>query len=321
MSDTGWGGKFWGASNWGDLGDEFVNASSVSASYTINSVTVGGNATVVVSGLSLQTVIQETVAGASADVVPTGLLITNTIGNSEGAPLTPVVGSSLAPATGQVTIDDQFLIGAGWGRDAWGSMAWGDAYSVQLQGISLSVVTGNEDAFTDVVVAVSGIELSADITPVGTSATSDTEIAHSFLLENNLGSVSLTGTGFVSLTGISLSTAIGDAEAGLKTEVPVTGVSLQTAIGNEDITGDGLVELTGIGATLSVGNSTTISGYDVSGISATYATPGNVIVTGGATVVPTGIGLTVTAANPNIIAWAEVDVGTEVTWTPVDLAA
>jgi hypothetical protein len=35
----------------------------------------------------------------------------------------------------------------------------------------------------------------------------------------------------------------------------------------------------------------------------------------------TGIGLTITAANPNIIAWAEVDVGTEVTWTPVDLAA
>ena len=94
MSDTGWGGKFWGASNWGDLGDEFVNTSSVSASYTINSVTVGGNATVVVSGLSLQTVIQGTVAGASADVVPTGLLITNTIGNSEGAPYMTLYSNS-----------------------------------------------------------------------------------------------------------------------------------------------------------------------------------------------------------------------------------
>ena len=251
----GWGNKSWGASEWGDLSDETILASSVAISSSI----------------------------------------------------------------GTPTIDAEIQIG--WGRVTWGNWAWGVNYSVALGGIALSTAIGNEDAFSDVIVAISGIGLSADITPVGTSGTSDNEIAHSFLLNQNLGSVSLVGTGVIQLTGISLSSAVSAVETGTLTEVPVTGVSLQTAIGNEDITGNGLVELTGIGATLSLGNSTPVSGYDVSGISATYATPGNVIVTGEATVIPTGIGLTITAANPNIIAWAEVDVGTEVTWTPVDLAA
>ena len=318
---TGWGSKTWGASDWGDLSNETVLVSSVALSTSIGNSTTQANADVVVSGINTSYTLQGAVAGASADVFTDSVSLSTAIGTTLTNIGVPVTGSSASSAISSITIEPTRLIGEGWGRGYFGEWAWGVNYSVELGGISLSTAIGNEDAFTDVTVAVSGIELSADITPVGTSGTSDNEIAHSFLLENNLGSVSLTGTGFVSLTGISLSTAIGQAEAGLKTEVPVTGVSLQTTIGNEDITGNGLVELTGIGATLSVGNSIPVSGYDVSGISATYAVPGNVVVIGGATVIPTGIGSTITAANPNIIAWAEVDVGTEVTWTPVDLAA
>ena len=318
---TGWGKKTWGAESWGDLSDATVLTSSIALSTSIGSSTTQANANVDVSGIAASYTLPGVVAGASADVSTASVSLSTAIGTTLTNIGVPVTGSSASSAITSITIDPTYLIGEGWGRDAFGSMAWGDNYSVQLQGISLSTAIGNEDAFSDVVVSVSGIGLSADITPVGTSGTSDNEIAHSFLLENNLGSVSLVGTGVVQLTGISLSAAISAAEAGLQTEVPVTGVSLQTTIGNEDITGDGLVELTGIGATYTIGNSTPVSGYDVSGISATYATPGNVIVIGGATVVPTGIGLTVTAANPNIIAWAEVDVGTPVVWTPVDLAA
>jgi len=318
---TGWGKKTWGAESWGDLSDATVLTSSIALSTSIGSSTTQANANVDVSGIAASYTLPGVVAGASADVSTSSVSLTTAIGTTVTNIGVPVTGSSVSSAITSITIDPTYLIGEGWGRDAFGSMAWGDNYSVQLQGISLSAVTGNEDAFTDVVVAVSGIELSADITPVGTSGTSDNEIAHSFLLNQDLGSVSIEGTGFVSLTGIALSSVIGDAEAGLKTEVPVTGVSLQTTIGNEDITGNGLVELTGIGSTYTIGNSTPVSGYDVSGISATYAAPGSVVITGGAIVVPTGIGLTITAANPNIIAWAEVDVGTEVTWTPVDLAA
>jgi len=320
----GWGGDSWGENSWGELSGAFVDVSGISLSTNIGTISISGSALIEPSGIAATFDEGQITQRIDAEVTVTGVEAQALVGNSEYVSKITVSGVSAETNTGQATIDPTFLIGEGWGRDTFGNLGWGVNYSAiggGVNGLSLNAVTGNEDAFTDVVVAASGFDLSADITPVGTSGTSDNEIAHSFLLENNLGSVSLTGTGFVSLTGISLSTAIGDAEAGLKTEVPVTGVSLQTAIGNEDITGNGLVELTGIGATYTIGNSTLVSGYDVSGISATYAAPGNVVVTGGATVVPTGIGLTITAANPNIIAWAEVDVGTEVTWTPIDLAA
>jgi hypothetical protein len=318
---TGWGNKSWGASEWGDLSDETVLTSSIAISSSIGSSTTQANSDVVVSGIAASYTIPGVVAGASADVFPNGISLSTTIGTTLTNIGVSVTGSSASSTIASITIEPTRLIGEGWGRGYFGEWAWGVNYSVALGGIALSTAIGNEDAFSDVVVAVSGIGLSADITPVGTSGTSDNEIAHSFLLNPTLGSVSLVGTGVVQLTGISLSTAISAAEAGLKTEVPVTGVSLQTTIGNEDITGNGLVVVTGTGVTASLGNSTPVSGYDVSGISATYATPGNVVVIGGATVVPTGIGLTITVASPNIIAWAEVDVGTPVTWSPVDLAA
>ena len=317
---TGWGNKTWGASEWGDLSGETVVASSIVAQTSISSVTTEANADVEPTTLSATFTLQGVVAGASADVFPTGIGFNIVTGNEGIGIGVPVTGSSASTNITGVTIDDQYLIGAGWGRETWGSFAWGDNYSVQLQGISLSVVIGNEDAFTDVVVAVSGIDLSTDITPVGTSGTSDNEIAHSFLIQTTLEDVSIVGTGLVELTGITLSTAISEVEAGTIQEVPVTGVSATLSIGNEDQSGTAVVSVTGIESTLTLGDAVAASKYEVTGISASF-TLGELSITGSAFVIPTGIGLTANIITPNIVAWAEVDVGTPVTWLPVDLAA
>jgi hypothetical protein len=317
---TGWGNKTWGASDWGDLSDETVVASSIVAQTSISSVTTEANADVEPTTLSATFTLQGVVAGASADVSLTGIGFNIVTGNEGIGIGVPVTGSSASTNITGVTIDDQYLIGAGWGRETWGSFAWGDNYSVLLQGISLSAVTGNEDAFTDVVVAVSGIDLSTDITPVGTSATSDNEIAHSFLIQTTLEDVSIVGTGLVELTGITLSTAISEVEAGTIQEVPVTGVSATLSIGNEDQSGTAVVSVTGIESTLTLGDAVAESKYEVTGISASF-TLGELSITGSAFVIPNGIGLTANTITPNIIAWAEVDVGTPVTWSPVDLAA
>tara|TARA_R110000751_G_scaffold304300_1_gene419685 strand:- start:7 stop:1293 length:1287 start_codon:yes stop_codon:yes gene_type:complete len=321
ISSNSWGALQWGQDSWGDQGNATILTSSVAISSSIGSSTTQANANVVVSGIAASYTLSGAVAGASADVSPTGMSLTTAIGTSASGIGANAIGSLISSTINSVTIDADFLIGSGWGRDTWGSMVWGDNYSVQLQGISLSAVTGNEDAFTDVVVSITGIALQQVITPVGTSANYDHEIAHSFLLGTVINDVSIEGHSLVELTGIGLSYTLEDVEASPKMEVDVTGVSLQTSLGDEDITGDGFIELTGIGSTYTIGNSTLVSGYDVTGISATYAAPGNVVVIGGSTVVPTGIGLTITVVNPNIIAWAEVDVGTPVVWTPVDLAA
>ena len=317
---TGWGKKSWGASEWGDLSDETVLTSSVASSYSIGSSTTTADAVVSVTGISLSIINVGVVAGASADVSPTGIDLSYAIGTSASGIGANATGSLISSTINSVTIDDQFLIGSGWGRDDWGSMAWGDNYSVQLQGISLSAAIGNEDAFTDVVVAITGIALQQEITPVGTSANSDHEIAHSFLLGTVINDVSIEGHSLVELTGIGLSYTIEDVEASPKVEVDITGMSATYVLGDDDQTGTGVVVLTGIGSTMAMGDITPVSKYDATGISATYTT-GQVTITGSGVVTLTGIGMTISTATPNVIAWAEVDVGTPVTWTPVDLAA
>ena len=317
---TGWGNKTWGASEWGDLSDELVVTSSVAAQTSVNSVTTEANANVFPTTLSATVTLQGATAGASALVLPQGIglnITTEDVSIGIGVSVTGVSAST--DITG-VTIDDQYLIGSGWGRETWGSFVWGDNYSVQLNGISLSVIIGDEDAFTDIIVAVSETTLQTSVNSVGTSANSDHEIAASLLINSITGDVAIEGNGLVELTGVSTATAIGDAEAGLLTEVQVTGVSLTTFIGDEDITGNASVTLTEVTATVTPGQLTYIASYDVTGSSSSILN-GEITITGSAVVAPTGVGLTVSTISPNIIAWAEVDTGTPVTWTPVDLAA
>jgi hypothetical protein len=317
---TGWGNKTWGASEWGDLSDELVVTSSVAAQTSVNSVTTKADANVFPTTLSATFTLQGVVAGASALVLPQGIdlnIITGDVTVGIGVSVTGV--SASADITG-VTIDDQYLIGSGWGRETWGSFVWGDNYSVQLNGVSLSVITGDEDAFTDVIVAVSETTLQTAINSVGTSANSDHEIAASLLINSAQGDVSIFGTALVEPTGVSMATAIGDAVGGTIQQVDVQGVSVTTFIGDEDITGSAVVIPTGVTATGTVGDIVPISGYDVTGSSASFNI-GQVTVIGSAVIIPTGVGLTVSTVSPNIIAWAEVDTGTPVIWTPVDLAA
>jgi len=317
---TGWGNKTWGASEWGDLSDETVVVSSVAAQTSIDSVTTEANADVFPTTLSATFTLQGAVAGASADVTPTGILFNIVTGNEGIGIGVPVTGVSATTTTGTVTIQDEFLIGSGWGRETWGSFVWGDNYSVQLVGIPLSIVIGNENAFTDVVVAVSGQSLQTAITPVGTQANADHEIAVSLLISSAQGDVTIEGTALVEPTTLAATSAIGVAEAGLLIEVPVTGVSATINIGNEDTSGNANVFPTGSSATFAVGDITPVSGYDVTGVALT-TNAGQVTVTGTGKVIPTGVTLTVSTGLPRITAWAEIDVGTQVTWTEVDLAA
>ena len=317
---TGWGNKTWGASEWGDLSDELVVTSSVAAQTSVNSVITKADANVFPTTLSATVTLQGATAGASALVLPQGIglnITTEDVSIGIGVSVTGVSAST--DITG-VTIDDQYLIGSGWGRETWGSFVWGDNYSVQLNGISLSVIIGDEDAFTDIIVAVSETTLQTSVNSVGTSANSDHEIAASLLINSITGDVAIEGNGLVELTGVSTATAIGDAEAGLLTEIQVTGVSLTTFIGDEDITGNASVTLTEVTGTVAPGQLTYIASYDVTGSSSSILN-GEITITGSAVVAPTGVGLTVSTISPNIIAWAEVDTGTPVTWTPVDLAA
>jgi hypothetical protein len=322
--DFGWSRKEWGSFAWGIQGTLLVTGQSLATS--INSVTFSISAEVDVQGSSLQTNVGDSASRIDAEAFPDGSSIstaTNDVTITGDALVIP--DTQVANATaGQSTIDPTFLIGSGWGRDTFGNLGWGVNYSViggGVNGLQANIILGDEDAFTDVLVVVTTAgSLQTAVNSVGTSANSDHEIAASLLINSAQGDVNIFGTALVEPTGVSTATVIGEAVGGTIQEVDVQGVSINTFIGDEDITGNASVIPTGATATGTVGDIVPVSGYDVTGSSASLVN-GEVTITGSAVVAPTGTGLTVSTISPNIIAWAEVDTGTPVTWTPVDLAA
>ena len=119
---TGWGNKTWGASEWGDLSDESVSVSGISATTSIGSSTTQANANVDVTGSQLTFTNAGSVAGTSADVSVTGIQLTFSPGDEVVGIGVPVTGSQATTSAGQTTIDPTYLIGAGWGRDTFGNL-------------------------------------------------------------------------------------------------------------------------------------------------------------------------------------------------------
>ena len=380
--EIGWGGDAWNINAWGDLQGAYVDVTGISLTANIGSVITEADANVYPTGISLQIAEPIAVGGTSALIEQQGLSLQTFTGNETTGIGAVVTGSQLGTNITSVTIDDQPLIGSGWGRSYWGDFVWGDAYSVQTgsvsaqtaingvttqadanvnaQGQQLFVVTGNEIPQADANVFPTGINIQSNIgqvqgltiqgsqmnTGVGVVdiqaggnvfvnvaehtintfiglATEDISVdiyPTGFSLTTNIGDETAFTDVEVSLTGIPLTTSIGNETAFTDVVVSVTGEQLTITTGNENAFTDVTVSVTGSEITGSLGNITPISTYTVDGISATTSI-GSVTTQANADVPVTGTGLTVSTITPNIIAWAEVDTGTDVVWTPVDLAA
>ena len=136
---TGWGRKTWGASEWGDLSDEIVSVSGISATFSIGSVTTTANADVDVTGIQLTSTQGTTVGGTSALIENPGpVTMSIGVGSTVVGIGVPVTGISTASSIGTATVDETILTGEGWGRGEWGEFAWGDNFSVQVTGQSLT---------------------------------------------------------------------------------------------------------------------------------------------------------------------------------------
>jgi len=279
-----------------------------------SSLTTQANADVDVTGSQLTFTNAGAVAGASADVSVTGIQANLSIGEEDIARgiQQDVTGSQLTTTPGAVTIDDNFLIGSGWGRDSWGSMVWGDAYSAQTGSVSATISVG----------AVAEITAGASASPTGQELTATP------------GQITMTGDANIDVTGIQATLSVGqiqglsvvgsqmtistqtvDIEAGGNVSVNpiednldsfigsvtldigvtagVTGSELTSSIGDETVTADGNVDITGQELTSTIGDETVVADGNVSvtGLELTSSI-GEETVTADANVTVTGIELT-----------------------------
>ena len=323
---TGWGNKTWGAAEWGDLSNETVSLSGISTTTSIGTSTTQANADVNVTGSQLTFTNAGAVAGSSVAVSVTGIELTFSPGDEVIGIGVNVTGSQSDTSIGTATVDETTLTGEGWGRDAWGSFAWGDNYSVQLTGIELTSSIGDETAFTDVTVEVTGSELTSTFSTPSFSIQIDQDIfvlASEDQLDGFVGSLTFQANANVTVTNAGqLTGSVGTAVAGLLLEVPVTGSELTSTIGDISLQQSTNEPVTGQELTASIGTAEEIPQQivGVTGIELTGSV-GSVAAEGTAVFSVTGISATVSAGQVNLTPWEEIDLGVNNTWTEVDLAA
>jgi hypothetical protein len=279
IDELGLIGSGWGRANWNDFvwGDNYsVQTGSVSAQTAITGVTTQANADVQVQGQSLTIITGDEVPEADANVFLDGIAATTAIGEVQALRLQ---GTEMSTGVGTVDIEaggNVFINVAEHGlQTEVGQAIEIITVDVFVDGIGIQVIIGDEEAFTDVTVEI---------------------------------------------TGSSLTSSIDSVSIDLNTPVDLNGILLITAIGDENAQANANVDVTGSSITGVIGDITPISTYSVTGIGLTTVI-NSVTVQANADVPVTGSGLTISTPSTNIIAWAEVNTGTPVDWTPVDLAA
>jgi len=323
ITSTTWGALSWGEGLWGESGNMDVSVTGISMASNIGalqSVTGGVDQDATAQTLSFSQ--GTTVAGTSALIENPGP-VTASIGVGQviigiGAAAS---GMQLASAIGAATVDESTLTGAGWGRAAWGEFAWGVNYSVAVTGQTLASAIGEETAFTDVTVSVTGQQLTA--TQGLFSLVGDFGIvvfAAEDQLDGVVGNTTIAAGATVDATGISLSGSVGQVVPEPKFIQVVTGIQATFTIGTTTLEQTTTESVTGQTMTMTLGEEGQASKYDVTG-SAMASSIGSVTVVGGAGIDVTGIQMTATVVSPNITAWQEIDLGVSNTWTEVDLAA
>ena len=323
---TGWGRKTWGASEWGDLSDEIVSVSGISATFSIGSVTTTANADVDVSGIQLTSTQGTTVGGTSVLIENPGpVTMSIGVGSSTIGIGVPVSGNVATSSIGAASVDESQLTGIGWGRKSWGNLAWGGAYSVIATGQSLTSSIGSAVASIDVSVSVTSAgQLSSTFGNFSLQIDQDiTVFAAEDQLDFTIGSLDFDADANVTVSSAgSLTGSIGTTVAGLKTPVDVSGVQASFTIGSINLVQSTNEQPTGLQGTLTLGQHAEIPGQiiGVSGLQISGSI-GQVTVEATAGIDVSGIQMTASVGSPSITAWAEIDPGVSNTWSPVDLAA
>ena len=333
-----------------NVGNADVNVTGNQSSFTSGGAVAGASALTILTGSQLTTSIGEETVNISVDITGIELSLTNKTFSQDT--LTTFAQAAFATLSQSVievpSVEIEGTTGAGQLPSFLLQPAIGDSSIladaiVNVTGTGLALSTNDVSFEISADIGVTGIPANFSLGPYSVSANGNISVVVTeHTINTSINSVTASANADVAVTGLALSISIGDEEAfsdvivsptgialaiaepeivvDLNTPVDVTGSSLTIAIGNQTTFIDVTVEVTGTSMTYALGNVIPESKYSVDGVPLSTAI-NSVSITGDGLVELTGIGLTQEIGPFNVIAWAEVDVGTPVVWTPVDLAA
>ena len=232
---TGWGAKAWGAGVWGDLSGEVVQPTGLSITSTLNpSVTISGDALVLVSGQSFNSTLGTISNVIDVTVEPNGLAINDIQGYAEvSISVTPsITGLSTTAAIGVIDPKDQVIGAPTLTVTSTQGTAFAPNEDVSITGQSITSALGSPTTVNAVFITPTGFEMS---TAQGSVVVPNDAVAPTGLqIDSSVGFVIGAGSVSVPVTGISI-----PSQQGTIVDIPdqimgLTGVSFSSAIGSVD---------------------------------------------------------------------------------------
>jgi hypothetical protein len=249
-----WGELSWSQGSWGEQNNVSVSLTGLQVNCAQNSVSIAIGQQVDVTGQQLNSNINSVQAFGLALVSVNGQGLTTNLGSLDPAPDAQVTGEQLnisSPGTVTVTAE----INSGWGRRGWGEFDWGTftlSAQVDVTGIGLIANLGTVDAKPVTIASPAGIGLTVEEGIVDPSPDA-TVVGIGLSASIAVGSV-VEADADVSITGIALEIAQGQAELDAVTFAVLTGQELEIALNSVLAGASAEASPTGIELTITTGS-------------------------------------------------------------------
>jgi len=311
MADLqGWSRGTWGEGEFGEFIP--VSVTGEQSNTNVGTLTISADAVVQPTGVS-SGVVLGTATGEAESIYPlTGVQSNTATGTLEAQEGHGVIVTGVEMSFADGTEEIIATVDAGWGRNTWGSFAWGENITIfaNLVGQQLStnigtptIITGTGETVQPTTVlattATGTLAMTGDalVTPTGVSST--------VVIQNP--TIIADGNVTTSAPGDQMDFAIGAVNIDIFTQVDPTAVTSTFDTGTLAMTGDSNLTLTGEEIASNTGTITIAANSDVPVTGEQIDTEIGVIATQTDNIIPvTGFGLQIQDGAPTIIANATV---------------
>ena len=221
---AGWNQQTWGLGTWGLLGDISVSLTGISLTTSLGDETITASANVTPSTNLLTNSLNSVTEIIAVEFFPTGIAMTNTLGTADAGPDAMAVGIQAQSNLGTVEAYNS----TGWGRQFWGSNAWGVEgtwANVDVSGIAMTAALGTSTEISAGATVTLNTLNIAQLTLAVVDPAPDAMITGNFMI-GALGQLGMQGDVPLDVSGIAMSANLGSIAVDLNTPVDVTGISM-----------------------------------------------------------------------------------------------
>ena len=247
---AGWNQQTWGLGTWGLLGDISVSLTGISLTTSLGDETITAGATAFPSTNLLTTSLGNEVIDIAVVAFPSGIPMTNVLGIADAGPDAMATGNQANMALGAVEAYNS----TGWGRQFWGSNAWGVEgtwANVDVSGIAMTAALGTPTEISGGATVIANTLNVAQLTLGIVDPAPDAMITGNFMIAA-LGQIGMTGDVSPDVTGIAMSVNLGSVAVDLNTPVDVTGISMNNQLASPSVVIHVDVAVTGLPLTMGI---------------------------------------------------------------------